>query len=61
MCTERKVVTWQSFPELNVEPGDFTSDAANIDTAPSTTSNNIVREMSILRVLVTWSHITKIQ
>jgi len=37
--TERKVGTWQSIPELDVEPGDFASDTANIDTAPSTTSN----------------------
>jgi hypothetical protein len=39
LYTEREVGTWQSIPELNFEPGDFTSDTANIDTAPSTTSN----------------------
>ena len=39
LYTEREVGTWQSTPELDVEPGDFTSDTANIDTATSTTSN----------------------
>jgi hypothetical protein len=39
LYTEHEVGTWQSIPELDVEPGDFTSDTANIDTAPSTTSN----------------------
>jgi hypothetical protein len=39
LYTEREVGTWQSTPELDVEPGDFTSDTANIDTAPSTTTN----------------------
>ena len=38
LYTERKVGTWQSIPELDVDPGDFTSDTANIDTAPPTTS-----------------------
>jgi hypothetical protein len=36
---ERKVGTWQSIPELDVDPRDFTSDTANINTAPPTTSN----------------------
>jgi hypothetical protein len=36
--TERQVGTWQSIPELDVDLGDFTSDTATIDTAPSTTS-----------------------
>jgi hypothetical protein len=36
--TEHKVGTWQSIPELDVDPGDFTSDTTNTDTAPSTTS-----------------------
>jgi hypothetical protein len=37
LYTECKVGTWQSIPELDVEPGDFTSDTANINTAPPTT------------------------
>jgi hypothetical protein len=38
LYTERKIGTWQSIPELNVELGDFTLDIPNIDTASSTTS-----------------------
>ncbi len=38
LYTEREVGTWQSIPELDVEPGDFTSDTAHIDTAPPTPS-----------------------
>jgi hypothetical protein len=37
LYTERKVGTWQSIPKLDVKPGDFTLDTANIDTAPPTT------------------------
>jgi hypothetical protein len=33
LYTERKVGTWQSLPELNVEPGDFESDTVNVDTS----------------------------
>ena len=39
LCTECKVGTCQSLPKLDVKTGDFTSDNSNIDTAPSTTSN----------------------
>jgi hypothetical protein len=38
LYTEHKVGTWQSIPELDVDPGDFTLDTTNTDTAPSTTS-----------------------
>jgi hypothetical protein len=38
LYTEHEVGTWQSIPELDVNPGDFTSDTTNTDTAPSTTS-----------------------
>jgi hypothetical protein len=38
LYTECKVGTWQSIPKLDVDPGDFTSDTANINTAPPTTS-----------------------
>jgi len=38
LYTEHEVGTWQSIPELDVDLGDFTSDTATIDTAPSTTS-----------------------
>ncbi len=38
LYTEHKVGTWHSIPELDVNPGDFTSDTTNTDTAPSTTS-----------------------
>jgi hypothetical protein len=37
LYTESKVGPWQSLPELNVDPGDFASNTANIDTASSTT------------------------
>ena len=36
--TECEIGTWQSIPELNVEPGDFILDIPNIDIASSTTS-----------------------
>jgi hypothetical protein len=35
--TKCKVGTWQSFPDLDIKLSDFTSENANIDTAPSTT------------------------
>ncbi len=38
LYTEHKVGTWQSIPKLDVDPGNFTSDTTNTDTAPSTTS-----------------------
>jgi hypothetical protein len=38
LYTELKVGTLQSLPKLDVEPGDFASDTANVDTASSTTS-----------------------
>jgi hypothetical protein len=38
LYTEHEVETWQSIPELDVKPGDFTSDTARINTAPPTTS-----------------------
>ncbi len=38
LYTECEVGTWQSLPKLNVDPGDFASDTANVDTASSTTS-----------------------
>ncbi len=38
LYTEHKVGTWQSIPELDVNPGNFILDATNTDTAPSTTS-----------------------
>ncbi len=38
LYTEGEVGTWQSIPELDVEPGDFTSDTAHINTTPPTTS-----------------------
>jgi len=38
LYTERKVGTWQSIPELDVDPNDFTSDTATINIAPSTTA-----------------------
>jgi hypothetical protein len=38
LYTESKVGTWQSLPELNVDPGDFASDTVNVDTASSTNS-----------------------
>ena len=38
LYTEQEIGTWKSIPELNVEPGDFTLDILNIDTASSTTS-----------------------
>jgi hypothetical protein len=38
LYTESKVGTWQSLPELNVDPGVFALDTVNVDTASSTTS-----------------------
>jgi hypothetical protein len=38
LYTERKVGIWQSLPKLDVEPGDFALDNANVDTASSATS-----------------------
>jgi hypothetical protein len=38
LYTEHEVGTWQSFSELDVEPGDLTSYTAHINTAPPTTS-----------------------
>jgi len=38
LYTECKVGTWQSIPELDVDPNDFTSDTATINIAPSTTA-----------------------
>jgi hypothetical protein len=38
LYTEHKVGTWQSLSKLNVDPGDFASDTANVDTESSTTS-----------------------
>jgi hypothetical protein len=62
LYSERKVGTWQSLPKLNVEPGDFASDTVNVDTASSTTSTQHCEgDDGILKKLVTWSHITKIQ
>ena len=38
LYTECKVGTWQSIPELDVDPNDFTLDTATINIAPSTTA-----------------------
>jgi hypothetical protein len=62
LYTESKVGTWQSLPELNVDPGDFALDTVNVDTVSSTTSTQYCEgDDGILRELVMWSHTTKIQ
>ncbi len=38
LYTERKIGTWQSLPELDVDLGDFALDNVNVDSESSTTS-----------------------
>jgi hypothetical protein len=38
LFTKSEVGTWQSLPKLDVDPSDFASDNANVDTVSSTTS-----------------------